>query len=303
MGLVRPSSVFVGRGLELARLRAFVLGARNGAVCVIEGPVGCGKTALLDELWRALPSLGLERTWIDPRAVATPNGALAGMRFPADVSNVVVCDGWDEVTRDLPTFLAGAPDPAEDVVYVLAGRTPVDHRLPGRHLERLALGPLGPHEIDAWLSRYGFTSRERTALSARTYGDPLALALAIDVDALGGGLVPPASGVPVIASLAARLLDCCRRATTRLALYALALASPLDDASIAEALAIGDGREMSRWLAQLTVIRETPVGLALHRAVAAELLRVPRDGDKPLMQLAARRLEHIIAAPRAAGIR
>ncbi|TNF23555.1 MAG: hypothetical protein EP329_27265 [Deltaproteobacteria bacterium] len=280
----------MGRGLELARLRAFVLGAKNGAVCVIEGAVGCGKTALVDELWRVLPSLGLERTWIDPRAVGASR-PLAGLTLPSEVSNVVVCDGWDEVARDLPSFFADAPPSPQDIVYVLAGRTVVDEVPAGRHVERLPLGPLGPYEIDAWLSRYGFERRQRAALSARTYGDPLALALAIDVDALGASLAPLPHGVPVIETLTDRLIGACKRTSTRLALYALALASPLDDADLAHALAIDDAQVMTQWLSQLATVRETPVGLSLHRGVATELLRNVREHDLPLLQLASDRLE------------
>lgn len=295
----RPPAPFVGRGIELARLRAFVLGARNGAVCVIEGPAGCGKTALLDELWRALPSLCVERAWVEPHGcVEAPTALLAAVTPTSGTPTVAICDGWDEVSRDLGGLFPAAPDPKRDVVFVVAGRAAPSTSLPGRLVERVALDPLGPHEIDAWLARFAFDRRKRVQLAARTYGDPLALALAIDVDAVTGALSIPPAGSGIVEALSAQLIGGCRRATTRLALFALALSSPLSTSGLARALGTDDVSEMVWWLERLAIVRRTPGGaLAIPRSVGSYLLRDAGPEDQLLVRFAASR----IAAFRATG--
>jgi RNase P/RNase MRP subunit POP5 len=268
-------------------------------VCVIEGPAGCGKTALLDELWRALPSLCLERTWIEPCVHAAPPSALLATFAPASgAPGVAICDGWDERNGDLTTLFPTAPDPNRDVVFVVAGRAPLTAvSLPGRLVERVALGPLGPHEIDAWLARFAFDRRERAVLAARTYGDPLALALAVDVDGLAGTVRIPPAGSEIVEALSAQLIGACRRATTRLALFALALSSPLSTSGLASVMGTEDVSEIVSWLERLAIVRRTPDGLAIPRTVGSYLVRDAGPEDGLLVRFATSRL----AALRATG--
>ncbi len=63
----RRATPFVGRGAELARLRAVVCG--GGGSAVVRGPAGVGKTALLDEVVRAAPGRVLRATGVESEAV------------------------------------------------------------------------------------------------------------------------------------------------------------------------------------------------------------------------------------------
>lgn len=291
-----PPQPFVGRGIELARLRAFALGAPHGAMCVIEGPPGRGKTALLEELWRGLPLVRVECTWIDAHGYrGAAAELLEGTDPPPGGARVIMVDGWDEVTSDIGALFPRPPAKGRRAVHVLAGRTAVAASLPQRPLERIALGPLGPHDSDTWLARFAFGPRERAQVAASSYGDPLAIALSIDIARISGVVVVPARGPLAVEALSAHLLGACRRTSHRLALLALAQYSPLDDEGLRLALGTRDVDQVMSWLEQLAIVRSTPSGLALQPAVGYHLLRAADPGDQLLASYVASRLQAVRA--------
>lgn len=281
---------FVGRGLELARLRAFVQGAPHGAIAALQAPAGFGKTALLDELWRALPSMAYERLWIDARRhQAGDVRVLARAHVPPGPA-VVILDGWERLAPKLADIVLPTTDRAHGrVVYVAAGREDPG-LLPPHTSDHLDLGHLSPHEIDAWLIRYGLPRRERAALVTRTYGDPLAVALAIDVAQITGTVVVPVPGTPARLQLVDRLVAACAQSARRMALLALAVGSPVDAPGMRRALGQADVEPILRWLQRLTVVRSSPCGLTLQPFVAAHVLETASPADRLIADYTAARL-------------
>ena len=287
-----PSTLapFVGRGLELARLRAFVQSAPHGAVCAVSASTGFGKTALIDELWRALPAMALERLWIDARRHAAGDARLLTRLSLPPGPAVVVIDGWDHLAPTLAPVLAAAPPRHNGrVVYVAASRSEPGPLAPGL-ADRVDLGHLSPHEVDAWLVRYGFPARERAALVTRTYGDPLAVALAIDVAQITGTVFVPISGRPAREQLADAFAAATTKSTRRMALLALAVGSPVDADGFARALGLPQVEPVMRWLERLAVVRSSPCGLSLQPFVAEHLVAHAGPSDRLLADYTAARL-------------
>lgn len=171
-----PTAGLIGRDRELSDLTALATTAR---ITVLHGPVGSGKTALLDALARALADTGRTVT----RVAATSRSVPRVLGGSVDESEVVLVDDvvWPEAGEHdaLDAVLGGLPSSAH---VVLASRRPptalltTNTRWPT--VRRLGLQPLPPAASATLLARLGVVDpHARRELAIWADGSPLALVL------------------------------------------------------------------------------------------------------------------------------
>jgi tetratricopeptide (TPR) repeat protein/DNA-binding PadR family transcriptional regulator len=206
-----PPTPFVGRKGELQQLRT--ASASGGAVVLVEGAAGIGKTALVSRYVRRL-SAGTVTFWFTIRAASSPrhfvmtlahalssleSGALASYselprepsgreaadlvaRAVGDRAFVGVLDDWDSASSDLQAFLRdfgqGLLRRRAHVLFAL-GHSIADWPLDGVPTHRVAVGGLDRAAAYELTQRRGGLGERFEGVFRSTGGSPLLLQLAV----------------------------------------------------------------------------------------------------------------------------
>ncbi|PIE19431.1 MAG: hypothetical protein CSA66_02350 [Proteobacteria bacterium] len=215
------SCFFTGRDRLLARLCQAGSVVERAPHAFIYGPAGVGKTALLHELARRLRGAGVEVRWVDGALGATLDAeavasVLARRGDEAGRRAAVFIDDWERLLRHERLVHAAFERPlSETPVIVIAGEAPPPARWleaeMARRLELVPLSPMEPHEAMVFLARHGLAASDAFTVAARSYGDPLTLALAADVTRLGGSIALPTEPgrLRLLDALAHQLVTAC----------------------------------------------------------------------------------------------
>lgn len=274
---------FRGRAHELAVLERLLADGTAGAVVLLHGPGGMGKSALLRELVRRAEAAGLVPRVLDGRELAPVPGelerALDGVQ--RDDRPLVVIDSY-ELISGADGWLRSVllPELPDRSVVILSGRgTPADAWFDGgwEHVAvEIELGPLDDGDARAMLVAHGVTDQPVEELLRWARGWPLALSLA----------AASSGGAPTASTAAGGRSALMRAAVARLArddvgaasgdvLAVAAVARRCDARLLRAVLPLVEPAEAMRRLRSLTFAERVGGGLALHdlvrRAVRAEL--------------------------------
>ena len=298
------SARFVGRHPELARLTELI-DRPSGAIALVHGPGGIGKSALLRQAGRLARAAGRPVVSLDLRdavpvpAVLEPAAAAAELDRP-----VVLLDTFEHVaaltdhlrSQVLPQLPPGA-------LVMIGSRLPPEPAWRAGPLsaviETLELAPLNVRDSRQLLRSLGLDDPQRIDAALHwTGGSPLGLALAAEHQTTGDR--PPES---VASELVARLLDEPYDAD-RSQLGALVLASILrvtTPAVLARVLPDADPAEVWDWLSKRAFMSRAGAGLAPHELVATALRALVRVQSPALERELRRRAIDVLVADAQAG--
>jgi len=309
------SRSFVGREVELTRLRNAMEGEGRPAVVFIHGPGGIGKSRLLDSAarlsWPQAKTVRLDCEGVEPtpggfgRALSTAlaetddEGRADFQEAIEEVEGPVVLaldtyecfgliDSW--LRCDFIPSLPG------DWLVVVAGRSrPSPAWLSGPWatlVDAIELGPLSPHESLAMLATRGLGPSEAEAVERFANGHPLAADLAAAAVRSGAEVnldtEPPAGVFEGLVEAFLRGADEGLRRGVEAASVARRVTAPILDALLPE----DDGLRLYGRLRELVFVTPSADGLVLHAlvrdAVRAELGRRDPVLRASLRQAAAR---------------
>jgi hypothetical protein len=290
---------FVGRSEELARFQSALVAAELPfQLLYVHGPGGVGKTTLLSEYGHLAETAGLAVIRLDGRSlepvpVAFTTALRSALDLPPDASvpdvlaarpgrSLIVIDGYehlaplDDWLRN--TFLPQLPD---NLLLVLGGRSAPStgwQTDPGWQtlIRTLALRNLSPEESRAYLVRREVPAAEHQKVLDFTHGHPLALSMVADVlDQRPGQSFEPEAAPDVVKTLLEQFVQKVPGPAHRAALEACAQVRIINEALLAEMLAMPEVHELFDWLRGLSFIESQPTGIFPHdlarEALAADL--------------------------------
>jgi hypothetical protein len=277
---------FVGRASELELFRA-ALDADElpFSVLYLHAPGGFGKTTLLRRFQQDAVEAGLRCARVDGRDVqSTPDGFLTalGAALSLKLGGVDAVAGLGRTVLLIDTYeaLAGLDGWLRDelfprlpgsVLVVAAGRPPLPTAWradPGwRDLLRVvSLSSLTPDEATSYLTTARVPDDLHRQVVALTRGQPLALAVAVDVFCQAGGdaLVERLHAPEVVEALLTGFVDDLPGVSHRHALQVLAEARTTTEAVLRVALDRDDVHDLFEWLRGLSFVESGPHGLFPH---------------------------------------
>ena len=290
---------FVGRSPELAQLHsALKADELPFQLLYVHGPGGVGKTTLLSEFGYLAEQAGFQYAHLDARGVEpAPETFTSALRaalgldpaasVPDDLAarpgrTLVLIDTYealaplDEWLRN--TFL---PQLSDNTLVVLAGRNPPApgwQTDPGWQtlIRTLPLRNLSPEESRTYLAKRQVPPAEHQKVLEFTHGHPLALSLVADVlDQRPGQSFQPESAPDVVKTLLEQFVQKAPGPAHRAALEACAQVRLMNEALLAQMLAMPEVHELFDWLRGLSFIESRLEGLFPHdlarEALAADL--------------------------------